>query len=151
MTRKRSPSRRSVPWAIELFQRHHDEDPDEAVPALLFLESCPDAVAARLRAALEAVAAAPPPAFSGGGYWEAMHDDMGGYYEVRVDHRQTHYRLFCILERNGAEVGLGGPAIIVLDGRTKPFRTTLSNNEYAAVRRLGEEYRSRKPRSVYLG
>ena len=26
----------------------------------------------------------PPPSFSGGGKWEAMHDDMAGYFEVRV-------------------------------------------------------------------
>jgi len=27
---------------------------------------------------------APPPRFSGGGKWEAMHGDMAGYYEVRA-------------------------------------------------------------------
>jgi len=29
-------------------------------------------------AVLSAVADAPPPAFSGGGKWEAMHDEMAG-------------------------------------------------------------------------
>jgi len=33
---------------------------------------------------LEAVTTAPPPSFSGGGKWEAMHDDMAGYFEVMV-------------------------------------------------------------------
>jgi hypothetical protein len=33
---------------------------------------------------LDAVAAAPPPAFSGGGKWEAMRGKMAGYYEVRA-------------------------------------------------------------------
>ena len=33
---------------------------------------------------LEAVAAAPPPSFSGGGFWEAMHSPMTDYHEVRV-------------------------------------------------------------------
>jgi len=33
---------------------------------------------------LDAVAEAPPPAFSGGGKWEAMHDEMAGFYEVRI-------------------------------------------------------------------
>jgi hypothetical protein len=37
-----------------------------------------------IQAVLEAVAAAPPPSFSGGGKWEAMHEDMAGFYEVRV-------------------------------------------------------------------
>lgn len=35
-------------------------------------------------AVLEAVRAAPPPAFSGGGKREAMHGTMAGYYEIRV-------------------------------------------------------------------
>jgi hypothetical protein len=36
----------------------------------------------------------------------------------------------------------------VVDGRDKPFRTTLSDADYAAVGRLGEEYRRRNPRSI---
>jgi len=31
---------------------------------------------------------------------------------------------------------------------TNPFRTTLAYADYAAVRRLGEEYRGRNPRSL---
>jgi hypothetical protein len=54
-----------------------------------------------------------------------MHGTMAGYYEVRVDGRDRHhYRLFCVLERDGALVGLGGPSIVVLSGMEKPFRTT---------------------------
>lgn len=55
-----------------------------AVPALEFLDGLPSKVAAEIHAVLDAVAAAPPPSFSGGGKWEAMHGDMAGYYEVRV-------------------------------------------------------------------
>jgi len=66
-------------------------------------------------AVLRAVAAAPSPKFSGGGYWEAMRDEMAGYYEVRGDGPQRkRFRLFCLLERHGAEVGLGGPAIVII-------------------------------------
>jgi len=54
------------------------------VPAEEFLDSCPAKVDARFAAVLEAVREAPPPQFSGGGYWEAMHGDMGGYYEIRL-------------------------------------------------------------------
>jgi hypothetical protein len=48
-----------------------------------FLDSIPAKVAAEIHAVLDAVAA-PPPSFSGGGKWEAMHDDMAGYFDVRV-------------------------------------------------------------------
>jgi hypothetical protein len=100
-------------------------------------------------AVLKAVAEAPPPAFSGGGKWEAMHGDMGGFYEVRVDGPQRHhYRLFCLLEQSGDDLGLGGPSIVIITGKHKPFRTVLSKHEYSEVKRLGEEYRRRKPRSV---
>ena len=100
-------------------------------------------------AVLKAVADAPPPSFSGGGMWEAMHDEMKGFYEVRVDGpNRHHYRIFCILERNGDEVGLGGPSIVLITGKDKPFRTVLSDADYAEVRRLGDEYRARTPRSI---
>ena len=59
-----------------------------------------------------------------------------------------HHRLFCLLERDGARVGLGGPSIVVITGLDKPFRTTFNERDYARVRQLGDEYRSRVPRSV---
>jgi hypothetical protein len=121
------------------------------VPARDFLESCPEKVQAQFLAVVKAVAGAPPPAFAGGGYWEAMHGDMAGFYEVRIDGRsREHYRLFCILESKGAEaeLGLGAPAIVLISGKQKRFRTKLSAADYESVRQLGHEYRSRKPRSV---
>lgn len=54
------------------------------VPAEEVLDACPVKVEATILAVLEAVRAAPPPAFSGGGKWEAMHGLMAGYYEIRV-------------------------------------------------------------------
>jgi hypothetical protein len=78
-----------------------------------------------------------------------MHDEMAGFYEVRVDGAQRrHYRLFCLLEQDDATKKLGGPSIVVIDGRVKAFRTVLSQHDYASVRRLGEEYLARTPRSV---
>jgi Txe/YoeB family toxin of Txe-Axe toxin-antitoxin module len=50
------------------------------VPSVSFLDELPTKVAAEIQAVLEAVATAPPPAFSGGGKWEAMHGDMHGIY-----------------------------------------------------------------------
>jgi hypothetical protein len=104
-----------------------------------------------MKAVLMAVAAAPPPAFSGGGKWEAMHGDMTGFFEVRIDGpKRHHYRLFCVLERDGAKIGLGGPSVVIIDGREKQFQTMLSRSDYERVRMLGNEYRRRIPRSVAL-
>lgn len=107
----------------------------------------PDSVATDLFAIIDSVAASPPPQFTGGGMWEAMHGEMSGYYEARTrgpDHRL--YRVFCVLEREAP--GLGGPSVVVLTGISKPVGTPFAKADYAAVRRLGEEYRRRIPRSV---
>ncbi len=112
---------------------------DESCPADEYLDGLSLGLQARFQAILNAVAAAPPPRFSGGGMWEAMHDDMNGYYEVRVDEgKKFHHRLFCKAVRNGAEAGLGGPAIFVITGRTKRYRTTFKRREYEAIREVAE-------------
>jgi hypothetical protein len=70
-----------------------------SVPGADFLDGCPAKIRGTILAVLDAVAAAPPPAFSGGGKWEAMHGDMGGYYEIRVTGPgREQFRLFCMLE-----------------------------------------------------
>src|SRR5258705_8854780 len=102
------------PWLIHFFQRHQDEDPARPTPTIEFLDGLPDKIAAQIQAVLEAVAAAPPPSFSGGGKWEAMHDDMAGIYEVRVQGGGANHRLFCLLERNGDD--LGGPSVVCVGG-----------------------------------
>jgi hypothetical protein len=48
----------------------------------------------------------------------------------------------------GSHEGLGGPSLVVLAGLDKAFMTTFSENDYAKVRALGDEYRARNPRSV---
>ena len=76
-----------------------------------------------------------------------MHGDMTGWFEVRKDGPgRHHYRLFCLLDYEAD--GQDKPLLVVIDGRDKPFRTELSNADYAAVRALGEEYRRRNPRSI---
>ena len=138
-----------APWHIHFFKRHVESDSLQSVPAHDFLDRCPASVAAKLAAVVKAVADAPPPAFSGGGKWEAMHGDMNGFYEVRVDGpKRHHYRLFCVLEREGAQVGLDGPSLVLITGKDKAFQTVLSEAEYAEVRSLGREYLSRNPRSI---
>lgn len=133
---------------IVFFKRHSDDDPSESKPGRDFLDKvCPKSVRATMRAALIAVAAAPPMKFSGGGYWEAMKGDMSGWFELRKDGPgRRHYRLFCLLDYEAQ--GLSRPLLVVVDGRDKPFLTTLSAADYAAVRALGIEYRSRNPRSL---
>ena len=135
------------PWAVKLFKRHKSYDAAETCPARDFLNSAPKKVAAQLIAIVDAVAASPPPQFTGGGMWEAMRGDMAGFYEARTrgpDRRL--YRLFCILEQQAP--GLTGPTIVVIAGLSKPVGTGFSGAEYAHIRALGHEYRRRSPRSV---
>ena len=103
-------------WGVEYFKRHRADDPGESTPGREFLLSIPPKVSARFFTLLEAIADGPMS--FGGGYWEVMHHAMAGDYEVRVDSKTTHYRLFCILERAWAKVGLEGPSIIVVVGKT---------------------------------
>lgn len=132
---------------IVFFRRHPDDDPHQTEPGREALNSYPTSVRAKMRAVLTAVASAPPKSFSGGGYWEAMKGDMRGWFEVRVDGpRRHHYRLFCLLDY--AAHGREKPLLVVVDGRDKPFRTTLAASDYASVRELGVEYLSRNPRSL---
>lgn len=130
----------SSPWLIH-FSRH-DDGAGSHVPAFEFLEGLPDKVAAEIQAVLEAVADAPPPAFSGGGKWEAMHGEMAGIYEVRVTGGGKNHRLFCLLERDAAD--LGGSSIVCIAGLSKERRTAAKKRDYATVRRLVAEFRERR-------
>lgn len=133
------------PWAV-----HYYRDPDTGeLPADAFLDEVPDTVEEKLLATLEAVRKAPPPSFSGGGRWEAMHGSMNGYYEVRADGpKRTHYRLFCLLVRDGKAVGLGGPSIVVISGLSKAFRTKLKERDYASIREMADKMRATTSWSV---
>jgi hypothetical protein len=125
----------------------------ESVPGADFLDSCPPKVRGTILAVLDAVAAAPPPSFSGGGKWEAMHGDMSGYYEIRVTGPgREQFRLFCLLEnadkRALAERGLRGPAITVITGMRKKTGTLFSDRDYAKVRQLGSHHTAQTPRRI---
>lgn len=134
------------PYEIVYFQRHIEDDPDQSAPGRLFLDTCPPKVRSLMRNVLIAVAASKPGQFAGGGYWEAMHGDMTGYFEVRVDGpKRRHYRLFCLLDEKADG---RGPLLVVLTGLSKLFRTVLSSNDYKYLRKLGDEYLSRNPRSL---
>jgi hypothetical protein len=136
-------------WAVTFYRSDAG-----TVPAREFLTSCPTNVRRKLLVILEVVRVAPPPSFSGGGMWEAMHGTMNGYYEIRVTGPgRRHYRLYCILD-NGTkseltERGFDGPHIVVLNGLVKPNASLFSDGDYRRhVRKLGEHYRSTLPRPV---
>jgi hypothetical protein len=59
---------------------------------------------------------------------------------------RTHHRLFCVID--AAAQGSAKPWLVVVTGLSKPFRTTFSAADYKAIKRLGDEYFSRNPRSV---
>jgi hypothetical protein len=126
---------------------------DGSAPAIDFLDGCPAKVAANLLAVLEAVAEAPPPQYSGGGKWEAMHGSMGGYYEVRTTGPgRGQFRLFCVLENAHDDElvrrGLDRPAIAVITGMRKAWRTTFGERDYRAVRKLGDDHQANFPRRI---
>lgn len=151
-TRKVPASIRTAPSSDDVhdvlfFRRHRADDPAQSIPGREALNSYPGKVRATMRAVLVAVAASPPKKFTGGGYWEAMKGDMAGWFEVRVDGpKRHHYRLFCRLDYQATNVSK--PLLVVVAGLDKPFRTVLSDADYAKVRRLGEEYLSRNPRCL---
>ena len=121
------------PWNIHFFQDRRGE-----VPALQFFDAVPIQVVAGFKAILDAVAEAPPPTFSGGGKWEAMHGDMSGLFEARVGHASMNHRLFCVLDRNAND--LGGPSIVVLDGLSKPKRTAAAIRDYSRILNMKGEF-----------
>ncbi|WP_083453205.1 hypothetical protein [Mycolicibacterium goodii] len=135
---------------VAFFKRHARDDAAQTAPGLEALLGFPVKVRARLLATLAAVAKAPPKRFAGGGQWEAMHDKMTGYFEARITSQTAngkwHYRLFCLLDY--AAAGKTSPLLTVIDGVTKPYRTTLPNTRYDKVRKLGDEYLQRNPRSL---
>ena len=102
---------------------------------------------ATVRAVLSEVAAAPPYRYRGGGYWEAMHGDMAGIFEIRVaGPNRRQYRLFCVIDSQVE--GVARPYLTVVAGLDKPFMTKFSGHDYAAVRALRDEYLSRRVRSL---
>lgn len=141
------PSGRDDAHDVVFFRRHMDDDAQQTEPGRQALNSWPVSVRAKARAVLTAVAAAPPSRFAGGGYWESMRGDMNGWFEIRIDGaKRHHFRLFCLLDYQA--IGVEKPLLVVVDGRDKLFNSTFSRSDYERVRELGEEYRSRNPRSI---
>lgn len=132
----------ATPWAIRFFCRHKGNDAATSVPASDFLAAVPPQVQEEMLAVLDAVAEAPPPSYSGGGKWAAMHGGMAGFYEVRVAFGGFNYRLFCRLERPAAD--LGGPCIVCIGGLRKPKRSAATQKDYRQIKRFGAEFVARR-------
>lgn len=126
------------PWLVHFFQRSTADDPAATVPALEFFDTIPNKAAAEIHAVLDAVAEAPPPAFSGGGKWEAMHGDLAGLYEVRVRGGGKNHRLFCLLLRD--EESLGGSSIVCLGGLSKLPRQAAAPKDYKQIIKYRSEF-----------
>ncbi len=130
------------PWRIQFFQRAEGDDPKRRVPAIEFLDSIPPKVCRRDPCCPRRCGGSAAALFSGGGKWEAMHDDMAGYFEVRVQGGGMNHRLFCILERDAED--LGGSSIVCIDGLSKPPRTAAHPRDYRRVKRYGAEFQKRR-------
>ena len=64
---------------VVFFKRHRSDNAAETEPGRAALNSYPAKVRATMRAALAAVASAPPKRFAAGSYWEAMKGGMTGW------------------------------------------------------------------------
>lgn len=85
--------------------------------------------------------------------WEAMHGDMGGYYEIRLTGPgRRQYRLFCIFDNGNPkelrERGFDQPQIAAITGMVKDSGKKFSDRDYAKVRKLGREYLAELPRRI---
>jgi hypothetical protein len=87
---------------------------------------------------LDAVPAAPPPSCPGGGKWEAVHGDMAGGYEVRVQGDGKNHRLLARLERDTAD--LGGSGAVCVGGLTKPGPRAADPRDYRKIKRGAAEF-----------
>lgn len=135
------------PHRIVYFKRHLEDDPLESMPGREYLRSCPTEVRIKFQTTLIAVAKGPPKKFAGGGRWEAMHGELTGWFEVRVDFARTsHHRLFCLIDTEA--IGQSRPLLVVVHGGTKAYGTVFKKRFYDQLTELGDEYHSRNPRSI---
>jgi len=111
-----------------------------------FFTALPTKVQAKLTSILVAVATAPPGRFAGGGYWEAMHGQMRGFYEIRADFQKMHYRLICLLDYESNDSSR--PLLVIVAGLSKTIGTTIKSEVYAAVKSSGLKYLSTNPRAI---
>ena len=71
-----------------------------------------------------------------------MHGDMSGFFEVRVRGDGKNHRVFCVLERDAAD--LGGSSIVVIDGLSKPKRSAAKPKDYRRALKMRAEWERRR-------
>jgi hypothetical protein len=110
-----------------------DELVNSDLSPVLMARAMPDSVAKKLKAVLEAVADAPPHKFRGGGYWEAMHGNMKGFHEIRLQGSDNFlYRFFCVVTK----ISESQERITVLASMRKRKGEKFTTSEYNRVREL---------------
>lgn len=97
-----------------------------SIPAYRFLKTLPVNVRVQLLAILEAVQTTGPDQWADRHSHCPMKGNLAGLHEVRDKQGETLYRLFVLWQREARRV-------VVIDGREKANRTTLSDAEYEAV------------------
>ena len=70
------------------------------------------------------------PRFAGGGYFEAMHGSMSGYFEIRLRLASTNFRFIC------KPVELDQQFLVVIAFMAKPIRTGFRPKQYQEVLHL---------------
>jgi hypothetical protein len=68
---------------------------------------------------------------------------------TRARNRNLLHRLFCVLDKDQENI-LGGPAIIVLGGGTKPINSAMDSDVYEAILEAKDRYWATKPRPIAL-
>lgn len=87
----------------------------------------------------------PPTKFPGGGFWEAMHGSMAGWFELRLSAgRSLHHRIFCLLDKNHGSSNTN--LLVVITGLTKKSGEVFTKKQYAEVDHLGHQYLDSTPR-----
>ncbi len=121
---------RTVLWTVDWIAV--DADGARTVPAFEFLLAVPLGVRSNLLAIMDAVRSV-----GGPDQWRdasthcRMREDIAHLHECRDKLGENLYRLFLLWQRESRHV-------VVLDGRTKPNNTRLSDAEYEAVDQLSQ-------------
>jgi hypothetical protein len=71
-----------------------------------------------------------------------MHDEMAGFYEIRIQGAGMNHRLFCVLERDATD--LGGSSIVAIDGLSKPKRSAAEPKDYRRALKMRAEFHRRR-------
>ncbi len=88
------------------------------------LSNSPNPLQIRFFAIVDAVAEQWP-RFQAGGYWEAMHGKMAGFYEIRIRNRGLNHRFFCRI--------IDGKLLLIICYLCKPSGHLLKPKDYEKV------------------